>query len=175
MYIIPNLTQGDRVTWTEKLPDYNPATDTLSCFIRGEVQLDLTATADNGVWLFVISESESQRLPPGKNRAQLVIYPGGTGRKTLAESDFTVCQSFENLSEPIDTRDPDEIELEEITKAIAKLVSGAVAEYYIGTRRVRYVDLDSLTRRQTYLRNRLAKKKNPSFIGGRNVGIRFCN
>ena len=44
MFTIPTtFTQGDRVVWKQRLTGYNSATDTLTCFIRGQSSLDLTA------------------------------------------------------------------------------------------------------------------------------------
>ena len=109
-------------------------------------------------------------LAPGQYKTQFVIF-SGSGRTTVGHTDLLVCPSFENLTE-FDTRDEDEKELEAITRAIAKIASGGIAEYYIGTRRARYQDLDQLTRRQQYLRNRIARKKRGG-VGGRNVPVRF--
>ncbi len=180
-----SFTQGDRITWKEKLDQYNPATDNLSCFIRGQNgSLDLTATplpsaspllgGTEGGWEFIIPEVSSATLAPGAYKVQLVIVTTAKGRQTLGETDLEVCPSFEDLT-TFDARDADEIELEAITQAIAKLASGAVAEYEIGDRRMRYQDLDSLTRRQKYLRNRIAMAKNKGSVGGRNVGVRYSS
>jgi hypothetical protein len=167
------ITQGDRVTWTQDLEDYNSSTDTLSCFIRGiSPGFDLTGVANNNCWDFVINETQSAALAPGKYQAQFVIFEAATQRKALGIAQLLVCPSFDNLTE-IDFRSADEIELELITVAIAKLATGSVAEYRIGDRMMRYQDLSQLTQRQQYLRNRIAKMKNPGGIGGRNVGIRF--
>ncbi len=186
MFNIPKqFTQGDCITWKEKLDQYNPATDNLSCFIRGQNgSLDLTATplpsaspllgGTEGGWEFLIPEVSSATLAPGVYKVQFVIVTAAKGRQTLGEADLEVCPSFEDLT-TFDARDADEIELEAITKAIAELSSKNVAEYYIGTRRVRYNNLTELYERQKYLRNRIAKRKNKSTIGGRNVGIRFCD
>ncbi|MEO0015067.1 MAG: hypothetical protein RLZZ535_3456, partial [Cyanobacteriota bacterium] len=121
-----------------------------------------------------ILETQSATLLPGKYKTQFVINASGTGRQTLGSTDLIVLPSLEDLS-TFETRTPDEIELEQITIAIAKLASGAVSEYRIGDRMVRYQDLSALTQRQQYLRNRIAKAKNPKSIGGRNVGVRFSN
>ena len=169
------ITQGDRITWKEKLDQYNPATDNLSCFIRGQNgSLDLTATPSGDGWEFIIPEVSSATLAPGAYKVQLVIVTAAKGRQTLGEAELEVCPSFEDLT-TFDVRDADEIELEAITKAIATLAKGAVAEYYIGDRRMRYQDLGDLTKRQQYLRNRIAMSKNPNNVGGRNVGIRFSS
>jgi hypothetical protein len=176
MWNIPvAITQGDRVTWSQKLDIYNPATDTLSCFVRGTSPgLDLTGTPNSNCWDFIITEAQSTSLAPGKYQAQFVIFEFSTVRKTLGIAELLVCAGFDNLTQ-IDFRSTDEKELAIITEAIAKLVSGAVSEYRIGDRMMRYQDLNQLTQRQQYLRNRIAKAKNPGSIGGRNVGIRFEN
>lgn len=164
------ITQGDRATWTQILDGYNPTTDTLSCFIRGQNGgLNLTGAPNNETWDFTITEAQSTTLVPGEYKAQFVIFTATNGRHTLETVDLLVCPNFESLTE-FDARSDDEKELEQITTAIARLASGAVAEYRIGDRMMRYQDLNQLTTRQRELRNRIARAKNP---GGRNVGIRF--
>ncbi|MEL6493554.1 MAG: hypothetical protein AAFQ41_00340 [Cyanobacteria bacterium J06623_7] len=168
------ITQGDDIEWSQTLEDYDPSSDTLSCFVRGASALDLTGVANGNQWDFVITSAQSQDLTPGKYKAQFVVYKGGTQRKSLGITDLVICPSFENLTE-LETRSLDEIELEAVTKAIAKLVSGAVAEYRVGDRMMRYQDLGELTKRQQYLRNRVAIANGRLKPGGRNVGVRFNN
>ncbi len=67
----------------------------------------------------------------------------------------------------------DEIELEAIGTAIAKMLSnGGVAEYQIKSRKMRYHSLDELYRQRDRLRIRIARRKRGG-IGGKNVGISF--
>ena len=67
----------------------------------------------------------------------------------------------------------DELELEAIEKAIAKMLSnGGVAEYQIKSRKMRYHSLDELYRQRDRLRIRVARRKRGG-IGGKNVGISF--
>ncbi len=169
------FTQGDRVSWWEHISDYDPVNDILKVFIVGRKNT-LTVTANGGIngFEFAIASTLTKVLQPGKYKAQFAIYVNGMDKTTLGSTDLLVCPSFENLSE-LETRTPDEIELEAVTEAIAKLSSKNVAEYYIGTRKVRYNDLASLYERQKYLRNRIAKSKNKAAIGGRNVGVGFRN
>ncbi len=120
MFNIPKqITQGDKITWSEKLPDYNPLTDTLSCFIRGQTALDLTGTPTAEGWYFTIDSAQSETLAPGKYNTQFVIE-SDTNKKALGITELLVCPSFEKLTE-LETRSADEIELEKITKAINKL------------------------------------------------------
>ncbi len=168
------ITQGDSFTWSQSLNEHNPTTDTLSCFLRGQSALDLTGVPNGGQWEFTVTSPQSDNLLPGRYKVQFVVYKNGTNKITLGSADLLVSPSFENLSE-LETRTADEIELSEITKAIAKLVSGAVSEYEIGDRRVRYQDLDQLTRRQEYLRRRIAIANGKVIAGGRNVGVSFNN
>ena len=167
------ITQGDDVAWSQTLDDYNPATDTLSCFIRGQSALDLTGVPNGNQWDFTITSAESQDLTPGRYKKQYVLLEGGIKRITLSTTELYVRPGFEELTE-LETRTPDEIELEEITKAIAKLASGGVSEYRIGDRMMQYQDLSELTKRQQYLRHRVAIASGKSKAGGRNVGVRFC-
>ena len=164
------ITQGDRVIWQEDIFMFDPAKHTLAYFIRGESgSLNLTAIGTS----FEISGDQSIGIEPGRYKAQLVFF-GLSIRQTLGVVDLQVNPSFENLT-TVETKTPDEIELEAITKAIAIVASGGVAEYYIGDRRVRYQDLTGLTERQNYLRRRIAFKLNPGLIGGRNVGVGFTS
>ena len=174
MFNIPKqITQGDKTTWTEKLPDYNPLTDTLSCFIRGQTALDLTGTATTKGWDFTIESAESETLTPGKYKTQFVVFEFGTDRKTLGTTELLVCPSFEKLTE-LETRSADEIELEAVTQAIARHSNG-IKEYWIGDRKMEYRDLQELYDRQQYLRTRIAISSGKLKAGGRNVGIRFSN
>ncbi len=73
-----------------------------------------------------------------------------------------------------EVKSSDEIELEAIEKAIAKiLTNGGVAEYQIKSRKMRYHSLDELYRQRDHLRIRIARRKNRSGIGGRNLGVSF--
>lgn len=177
MFNIPNqITQGDTVKWSETLDDYNPATNTntLKCFIRGATKLDLEGVASDYGWDFTITSTQSEELTPGVYKTQFKIFAFTGENKTLGSTDLLVCQSFESLTE-LDTRSDDENELSLITQAITKLASGAVAEYYIGDRRMRYQDLEELTKRQAYLRKRIVIASGKIKAGGRNVGVRFCS
>ena len=166
------FTQGDRLSWYEHLSDYNPTVDTLSCFVRGQSgSLDLTASGTSDGFEFTVSSTQSD-VSAGKYHAQFVIFPNGGGRKALGIAHLQIFPSFDNLTN-IDPRTPDEIELEQITQAIIKLATGAVAEYEIGDRRMRYQDLDKLTQRQEYLRRRIAIASGKVRPGGRNVGVSF--
>ena len=70
----------------------------------------------------------------------------------------------------------DEIKLEAIEKAIAKmLTNGGVAEYQIKSRKMRYHSLDELYRQRDRLRLRIARRKNRGGIGGQNIGVSFCD
>lgn len=172
---IPNqITQGDTVEWSQTLDNYNPATDTLSCFIRGKSPLDLTGNANGDAWDFSIDTNQSILLATGKYKTQFVIFKFHTQRKTIGTTELLVCPSFEKLTQ-LETRSADEIELEGITQAIAKLAGGAVAEYWIGDRKMRYQDLSQLTERQKYLRSRIAIASGKLKPGGRDVGVRFCD
>lgn len=175
MWNIPQtITQGDHRTWIETKENYDYLADHLKIFIRGQSALDLqSANLYNG-WGFEITSAQSMALLPGKYKAQIVVFPHLDERFALDIISLEVLASFESLT-TLETRTPDEIELEQITMAIAKLVSGAVAEYRIGDRMMRYQDLEQLTKRQRELRNRIAMALNPKNIGGRNVGIRFEN
>ena len=172
------FTQGDRLSWREHLANFNPVSDVLKVFIVGQKNT-LTVTGNGGVsgFEFSVSSTATQILQPGKYKAQFVIFEDflnleTENKTTLGLTDLIVLPSFEGLTE-LETRTPDEIELEQITQAIAKLVSGAVAEYRIGDRMMRYQDLDALTRRQEYLRRRIAIANGKVSPGGRNVGVSF--
>jgi hypothetical protein len=167
------ITQGDRVTWKEELIPYDNLADILHCYLRGTgLAMDLIGVPDGLGWRFTILEADSVTLAVGQWHAQFVIVTPDSGRQTIGRADFMVCPGFNNLTE-YDGRSDDQKELDALTIAIARLASGAVAEYRIGDRMMRYQDLEQLTKRQAYLRNRIARAKNPGNVGGKNVGIRF--
>lgn len=166
------FTQGDRLNWLERIDNYNSLTTELEIFIRGTDALNLVGEKLYNGWGFEISRHQSMDLRPGKYRAQIVVTPSEAERFTFLDHvDLFVQPSFENLTQ-VETRSADEIELGLITKAIARLASGAVSEYRIGDREMRYQDLRSLTERQRELRLRI-KYANRGYTGGQNVGIRF--
>ncbi len=75
-----------------------------------------------------------------------------------------------------EVKSSDELELEAIEKAIAKMLSnGGVAEYQIKSRKMRYHSLDELYRQRDRLRIRIARRKNRAGIGGQNIGVSFCD
>ena len=72
-----------------------------------------------------------------------------------------------------ETKSSDELELEAIEKAIAKmLTNGGVAEYQIKSRKMKYQSLDELYRQRDRLRIRIARRKRGG-VGGQNIGISF--
>lgn len=171
MFSIPSrITQGDLIEWLQILDNYNPATDILKCFIRGKSALDLTGVANGDGWNFTIDSTQSALLNSGKYKSQFVIFEFGTDKKTLGTTDLLVCSSFESLTE-LDTRSADEIELEEINNALNK----GITEYRIGDRMMRYHSLEELSKRQKYLRNRIAIAQGKIKPGGRNLGVGFCD
>ncbi|MEM7756577.1 MAG: hypothetical protein AAF298_00395 [Cyanobacteria bacterium P01_A01_bin.40] len=172
------ITQGDSIKWVENFSGHDSLVDVMKCFIVGQSNsLTVSGNAIASGFEFEISGSMSQILQPGKYKAQFAFFldyvnVGSDRKNTLGTTNLLVCPSFESLTE-LETRSADEIELEAITKAINKLASGAVAEYYIGDRRMRYQDLGELTKRQQYLRTRIAIASGRIKAGGRNVGVRF--
>ena len=167
------ITQGDRITWCEYLANYGIATDVLKVFIVGQHNSYTAIANGNGDGFeFSIPSTITQVLQPGKYKAQFKIFANSGENKTIGSTELTVLPSFENLTE-LETRSADEIELELITTAIAKIASGAVAEYRVGDRMMRYQDLDQLTRRQEYLTRRIAIANGRVKPGGRNAGVSY--
>lgn len=174
MFNIPKqITQGDTVEWSEILNNYNTATDTLKCFIRGASSLDLTGVANGNQWDFYIDANQSALLTPGKYKTQFKIFEFSGENKTLGATELLVCPSFESLTE-IEVRSADEIELEAVTQAIAKHSNG-IKEYWIGDRKMEYRDLNELYQRQRELRQRIAIASGRIKPGGKNVGVSFSS
>ena len=172
-YIPTEFTQGDRLSWYEHIPGRDPISDILKVFIVGR-KAKLIVTANGGIsgFEFSIASATTQALQPGKYKTQFAIFELSGDKTTLGTTEITVLPSFEGLTE-IETRSADEIELELITNAIASLASGAVAEYRIGDRMMRYQDINQLTDRLKYLRTRIAIATGKIKPGGRNIGVRF--
>ena len=173
MFNIPKqITQGDSINWSETLEDFKPSDGNLKCFIRGTTKLDLIGVPYFEQWNFVVTSSQTQTLEPGKYKTQFAFFDLSGDKKTLGGTELLVCPSFESLN-TLETRSADEIELENITQAINKLASGGVKEYWIGDRKMEYQDLEQLTKRQAYLRRRIAIAQGRIKPGGRNIGVRF--
>lgn len=172
LWNIPNqITQGDTVEWSQALEQYNPATDTLKCFIRGTSALDLEGVGNGNEWDFTITSAQTDTLTPGKYKTQFVIFEFGTKKKALGITDLLVCPNFESLTE-LETRSADEIELEKVNDTIANYSHGKKS-YKIGDREMVYRDLEELYKRQAYLRRRIAIASGKLKPGGRNIGVRF--
>ena len=74
-----------------------------------------------------------------------------------------------------EVKSSDELELEAIERAIAKmLTNGGVAEYQIKSRKMRYHSLDELYRQRDRLKIRIARRKRGG-VGDQNLGISFCD
>ena len=166
------FVRGDRVTWHEKLNNFDNNSDALACFIRGQADLDLTGVPNGDGWDFTITEAQSQTLVAGYYKAQFVIFGETAGRQTISTINIQVRPSLEHDGAIVD---PERAELEEITRAIATLSRGGIAEYQIKGRRVTYHDLNTLVKRQEYLRRRLAIRAGKIKPGGTNQRIRFGN
>ena len=166
------ITQGDTFNWSQALADYKPADGTLKCIIIGVTKLDLIGVPYFDQWNFVVSSSQAENLEPGKYKTQFTFTNLLGNKTTLGGTELLVCPSFEVLTE-LETRSVDEIELEQVNQAIAKLSNG-IKEYWIGDRKLEYRDLDELYKRQQYLRTRVAIASGKLKPGGRNIGVSFC-
>lgn len=167
-----SFTQGDRQSWIEHFPDSEPGVDTVSCFIRGQSSLDLTGVPNGDLWSFEITEEQSSNLNPGIYKAHFAHFAPGWGRTTLGIATIRVCADL-SLESLVDNRTSDEIELELVNTAIATSLAGGVAEYEIGTRKIRYHSIESLYERQRQLKVRIARANRGGSGLGRNVGVRF--
>ncbi len=175
------IIAGDRVIWydeslsgidptgTETI-SYNPVTHLLTYFLRGNSQLDVTGTEENGKWKSEISTVASSLLIAGKYRVQICIF-SGFDRVTLGEFAIEIKLSLSEINTAIDGRPLDEIELAAVEGAIADVLKDGVSEYEIKGRRVIYHDLDKLKALRTELRARIARQKGGDKTS--NIHIKF--
>lgn len=153
MKIPGTINQGDTVTWID-----GPATDslgnaitspgyTLTWYFAGPTTLSVVSTAANGGWQTTLTSAQTTAFVVDPDAAYYwqALASNGTSKFTLGTGTFTVIPTIAGQQAGFDGRTQDEKDLAAVKAALqARYTGGAVAEYTIGTRRLRYESMESL-------------------------------
>lgn len=155
------FTQGDTITWD--LPgSVNYANDpvtnanyTCKYYLRNFNGAALTITGSNKAdgWTFVITSTQTADLEDGKWQYQAVASKtSGSDEVTLERGSLTIDQSLVYTGASpgkIDLRTKAEKMLELVENALEGIVTNKAAEYTIGDRTFKYMDISELRRLRT--------------------------
>lgn len=177
------ITKGDTLSWSEDVSKIlylaNVEIQTIENVqyiirgVSGGIDLDGTDQGDN-VWGFNLNSVNSNELSEGDNLVQLQILHDGGQKYTCARERIVVLADLSTQTN-FDPRTDDEKELEKVKAALLDFASTGVVEYYVGDRRQRNFTIEELRARKLELEQRIKLAKNPHWIGGRNVPVRFTN
>lgn len=194
MRIPARITAGDTVTWSEFAlqsafgAPINSGAYVLSFSFRGPVQasgFDITGTANGGGWDMSISAGESGGMNAGTDVARWFWQAYATAssqRQTVGKGVLLVEPNLMGLTgAAFDGRSKAEQILTQIDNTIlARTTGGAVQEYTIGTRSLKYMPMADLlalkSRYQTIVaRERKAQRLKNGLGSPDRIGVRFRN
>lgn len=135
-----SIVVGDTIAWrdnnlkaidpsTGRLTEISPATHTLSWAIRGATALDLVATGDNGEFLTICTNTQSDNLSPGVNFFQAYATSNGN-RQVVGSGQITVSASLESVNTAFDGRTETQKMLDAVNGAIQAIVDGGAVQSY---------------------------------------------
>lgn len=153
MITIPDFRKGDSVNWETDLPSEYDDGWTLQWAIRGENQLDITATQTppDTTFYSMITTTQSNGLTAGRYRWVAAVTKEEQ-RITLADGTLTVDVDLFSLDAVYDGRTTAEKMLDTVNEAITLVSSGAKASYKISDREFTYQTLPDLVRWRDKLR-----------------------
>lgn len=191
MRIPARITAGDTVTWTElaqtdpQLGQLASADWTLSFSLRGPVAVannDVAGTPQGAGWLMTLSSALTASMNTTAKAArwywQAYATKGGT-RVTVGSGTLQVDANLSGVAGVVDMRSNAEQILAQIDATIlARTTGGAVAEYTIGSRSMKYMSTPELlalkSRYQIAVRNERRRQAIKNGLGaGDRIGIRF--
>ncbi len=192
MRIPPRITAGDTVSWAEPaLSDpikgtISSADYALSFSFRGPVQaaaLDVVGVADGTGWKMAIGVAASLQFGVGATQARWFwqAYATKSGeRLTVGTGILLVLPDLASISAgTFDGRSQAEKILEQINATIlAKTTGGAVQEYTIGNRSMKYMPITDLMSLKSHYqsivaRERKAQRLKNGFGSPDRLGVRF--
>ena len=180
MNIPKELFAGDSATWEDDetediLGGAIDSTWTMKYVIAGSTAVTLTATANGLGWRTSISKTQTETLGAGEFYWQAYAETG-TRRETLGRGRITIRQAAVSGASGKTQAQQD---LEAVQAAMRAMISGgAVAEYTIGGRSLRKIDMADLIMLEARLKNQVAaEKKAESIANGlgnpSNIFVRF--
>ena len=178
------ITQGDSVTWQDASAADNlgnPITApswSLTWYIAGESTLNVTSTQSGTGWQTSLSAAQTAALKAGEYYWQALAV-NGSQRVTLGTGRLTIAPSIATATAGFDGRSQTEQDLAAVQAAIrARISGGAVAEYTIGSRRLRNEPMSELLALESRLKGMVANESRAQSIANglgdpRNVYVRF--
>ncbi len=168
------FTAGDTVRWRDD-PGVNWLNESVSntdytfkYYLRSLFgSLIVTGTNYGLGWEFVISATESATLNAGIWTFHGVASKAGGDDVTLQRGRLKVEASLVYTgTTPVrfDSRTTAEIDLENVKEAIRQIVINKAAEYTIGDRTFKYIDLAELRRRESQLKAEVVREQKADMI-----------
>lgn len=169
MQIPAKIIQGDTVTWQDF-----PARDgignvidgswTLTWYFAGPSTLQVTSVADGTGWRTTLTAAQTDLLVAATSREPNYSWQARATKGDLAitvgNGQLRVDAGLAGANAGFDGRSPAERDLAAVQAAIrARINGGAVAEYMIGTRRLRNEPLSELTKLESRFKLIVAKER----------------
>lgn len=166
MNIPAEFFQGDSVAWTDAAirsrdgqsitsPDW-----TLTYHFGGPTVFEVVGSPSAGGWSFALSSAETAAMTPSErpNYGWQAVATKGAQRLTVGSGHARTVKTFDNATAPVDHRSRDEIDLASVQAAIrARIAGGGIAEYAIGSRRLRNEGLAELLKLEGVIKNRIRR------------------
>lgn len=188
MQIPPSVIQGDTVTWRDvstkdNLGNVIDSTWTLNWYIAGPTTLQVVATAYGTGWETSLSAAQTAGLTSTTARDPNYSWQARASKSgkvvTIGAGMLRVDPSLSTTVAGFDGRSPAEQDLAAIQAAIrARVSGGAVAEYTIGTRRLRNEPMSELLKLESRYKLIVARERRARLIANglgdpRNTFVRF--
>lgn len=191
MKIPPSIIQGDTVTWrdTSSRDNLNQTIAsgeyTLTYYFNGPTQFSVQSVAYGTGWETTISATQSAALTPltpplsSPNYFWQATADNGTRKVTIGSGSLTVLKNLANGPAGFDGRSQSERDLAAVQSAIqARISGGVIAEYTIGTRRLRNEPMAELLALESRLKLIISRERRAQQIANglgdpRNTFVRF--
>ena len=152
------LQAGDTLRWRISLPDF-PASDGWALayrLVNGAGSIAITATPDGDAHTVLVDATTSAAWPAGSYTAVRTVTRAGE-RHTLAPITLTVRPDYASATSA-DARTPARRALDDLRAALAQWLatSGAVQDYQIAGRSMRFATVDEIQKRITLAERQVA-------------------
>lgn len=167
------LVQGDTWAWELQLPDYDPASWSLTYALRSAAgKLDITATADGVSFKVQVPAADTAALAPGDYTFDGYVTNSSTSeRYRVRHGVVTVQPDLAAQTAAYDARSFNQKMLDAIRAVLQGQATKAVAEYRIQGRELKYLSPADLVKWESYYASKVRAEKG---LGqGRKLGVAF--
>lgn len=187
MKIPASIVQGDTVSWIDAAAldsagnSITSSDYTLTWYFAGATTLSVVSAANGTGWKTTLSAAQTAALVPSATPDyywQAVASKAGS-TITVGSGRISVSPALTNAAPGYDGRTASEIDLANVRAAIrARISGGAVAEYTIGSRRLRNEPISELLALESRLKLEVSKDRRAQSIANglgdpRNTFVRF--